>query len=375
MIVTGSYVYRSLGSTPNISRLYVSGMTTRRQGLQEDWALDLQLGLFPDEALRLAAAPVSAVDHSARQSEIANKLPVKLRLGTSSWSFPGWEGIVYDRRVSQQTLASHGLTAYAQHPLLRTVGVDRTFYRPISSDAFRAYADAVPADFRFLVKADRLLTSPTDPEGYGVRGPNPRFLDPRYAANEVIGPMIDGLGCKAGPLLFQFPPIPPNLVGGRGPFIDRLHGFLDALPKGPLYAIELRTAAFLTDSYSKALLAAGVAHCYSVHPAMASLERQLDSVQAYQQPALVMRWMLHSGLRYEAAKERYEPFDDIVDEDTETRERVAIASLDALIAEKSVFVIANNKAEGSAPLSIFRLAERIAEWDAGGSILPATHAP
>ena len=220
MIVTGSYVYRSLGSTPNISRLYVSGMTTRRQGLQEDWALDLQLGLFPDEALRLAAAPVSAVDHSARQSEIANKLPVKLRLGTSSWSFPGWEGIVYDRRVSQQTLASHGLTAYAQHPLLRTVGVDRTFYRPISSDAFRAYADAVPADFRFLVKADRLLTSPTDPEGYGVRGPNPRFLDPRYAANEVIGPMIDGLGCKAGPLLFQFPPIPPNLVGGRGPFID-----------------------------------------------------------------------------------------------------------------------------------------------------------
>lgn len=326
-------------------------------------AMDLQLGLFPDEAPRLASAPVAAVDHSQRQSEIANKLPVELRLGTSSWSFPGWEGIVYDRRVSQQTLASHGLAAYAQHPLLRTVGVDRTFYRPITSDAFRAYADAVPEDFRFLVKADRLLTSPTDPEGYGVRGPNPRFLDPQYAANEVIGPMMEGLGNKAGPLLFQFPPIPPNLVGGRGPFMARLHGFLDALPKGPLYAVELRTAAFLTDSYSTALLATGAAHCYSVHPAMASLERQLDSVQAYRQPALLVRWMLRSGLRYEVAKERYEPFDAIVDEDAETRERIAIAALDALIAEKEVFVIANNKAEGSAPLSIFRLAERIAEWD------------
>ena len=337
--------------------------------------MDLQLGLFPDEAPRLATAPVAAVKHAARQSEIANKLPVELRLGTSSWSFPGWEGIVYDRRVSQQTLSSHGLTAYAQHPLLRTVGVDRTFYRPISSDAFRAYADAVPADFRFLVKADRLLTSPTDTEGYGVRGPNPRFLDPQYAANEVIGPMIDGLGSKAGPLLFQFPPIHPNLVGGRDPFIERLHGFLDALPKDPLYAIELRTAAFLTDSYSEALRATGAAHCYSVHPAMASLERQLDSVQAYQQPVLVMRWMLHSGLRYEVARERYEPFDKIVDEDAETRERIAIAALDALIAEKGVFVIANNKAEGSAPLSIFRLAERIAEWDARGSDLPATRAP
>ena len=336
--------------------------------------MDLQFGLFPDEAPTTATAPVGAVEHTARQAQIAHKLPVELRLGTSSWSFPGWEGIVYDRRASQQTLSNHGLAAYALHPLLRTVGIDRTFYRPIASDAFRAYADAVPEDFRFLVKADRLLTSPTEPEGYGVRGRNPRFLDPQYAANEVIGPMIDGLGSKAGPLLFQFPPIPPNLVGGRGPFIERLHGFLDALPKGPLYAIELRTAAFLTDSYSTALTATGAAHCYSVHPAMASLERQLDSVQAYQQPAFIMRWMLHSGLRYEVANERYQPFDQIVDEDAESRERIAIAALDASIAEKGVFVIANNKAEGSAPLSIFRLAQRIAEWDTRASDAAATHA-
>jgi hypothetical protein len=130
----------------------------------------------------------------------------------------------------------------------------------------------------------------------------------------------------------------------------------------------------MTDSYSTALLATGAAHCYSVHPAMASLERQLDSVQAYQQPAFVMRWMLHSGLRYEVAKERYQPFDQIVDEDTETRERIAIAALDATIAEKGVFVIANNKAEGSAPLSIFRLAERIAEWDARAPDLTVPHA-
>ena len=156
--------------------------------------------------------------------------------------------------------------------------------------------------------------------------------------------------------------------------IERLHGFLDALPKGPLYAIELRTAAFLTDSYSTALTATGAAHCYSVHPAMASLERQLDSVQAYQQPAFIMRWMLHSGLRYEVANERYQPFDQIVDEDAESRERIAIAALDASIAEKGVFVIANNKAEGSAPLSIFRLAQHIAEWDTRASDAAATHA-
>jgi uncharacterized protein YecE (DUF72 family) len=175
--------------------------------------------------------------------------------------------------------------------------------------------------------------------------------------------MVEGLGAKAGPLLFQFSPIPANLVGGPGPFIDRLFRFLDALPKGPLYAVELRTAAFLTEGYQEALHSAGVAHCYTVHPAMASLERQLQLIQAYQQPALVVRWMLHAGVRYQAAKERYEPFNQIVDEDSESRERIAVAVLDALIAERGVFVIANNKAEGSAPLSIFKLAERIAEWD------------
>jgi len=326
--------------------------------------MDLQLGLFGDEPATQPMTPVAAAEASPHTLAVAEKLPASLRLGTSSWSFPGWDGIVYDRRVSQRVLAQHGLSAYAKHPLLRTVGMDRTYYQSIGVEDFRGYADAVPDDFRFLVKADRLITSPMTPDGSSVRGANPLFLDPTYAANEVVGPMIDGLGSKAGPLLFQFSPIPPNLVGGRGNFVDRLFTFLDALPKGPLYAVELRTAAFLTEAYADALLSAGVAHCYTVHPAMASLERQLQLVQAYQQPALVMRWMLHAGLRYEVAKEKYEPFDRIVDEDSDSRERIAIASLDALIAEKGVFVIANNKAEGSAPLSISRLAERIADWEA-----------
>ena len=85
-------------------------------------------------------------------------------------------------------------------------------------------------------------------------------------------------------------------------------------------------------------------------------------MQPFYQPALVVRWMLHAGLRYEAAKDRYEPFDRIVDPDVPSRERIAVAVLDALIAERDVFVVANNKAEGSAPLTVFELAKRIAQW-------------
>jgi hypothetical protein len=77
---------------------------------------------------------------------------------------------------------------------------------------------------------------------------------------------------------------------------------------------------------------------------------------------VLVRWMLHAGLGYEDARTRYQPFDRLVDEDLPTRELVARAIFDGLLGERSAFVIANNKAEGSAPLTLFRLAEHLARW-------------
>ncbi len=294
----------------------------------------------------------------------AERLPRALRLGTSSWSFPGWAGVVYDRTVSETVLARHGLAAYARHPLLRTVGIDRTYYRPIPAEEFRGYADAVPDDFRFLVKADRLAHLPDRPGA--LLHPRAQPPLPRRHLGDRRGDRADDGGSRreGGP-----PPLPvlPHLAQpGRRPraFAERLHRFLDALPPGPRYAVELRTPALLTADYAAALEATGSAHCYTVHPAMASLEEQLTAVRHYEQPVLLIRWMLHAGLQYEAAKDRYAPFDRIQDEDPQSLERIAVAALDALIAERDVFVVANNKAEGSAPLSVFRLATRMASWEA-----------
>ena len=78
-----------------------------------------QLHLFgePDRGVGPAEVPVQL-------REIAARLPETLYLGTSSWSFPGWHGLVYDRECSQRALARQGLGAYAAHPLLNAVGVD-----------------------------------------------------------------------------------------------------------------------------------------------------------------------------------------------------------------------------------------------------------
>ncbi len=333
-----------------------------------------QLGLFPDSE-PAAGTPAGSVGPAAITDAVrttAADLPTGVRLGTSSWSFPGWAGIVYDRDASAAVLARTGLAAYAQHPLFRTVGVDRTYYRPVPADTFRAYAEAVPDGFRFLVKAGRRVTSPGDPDAPGRSTTNPDFLDPVYAAREVVEPAVEGLGDKLGPLLFQFSPGRAQQFGGVQAFTERLGRFLRALPQGPLYAVELRTPELLTEAYRDILEDVGAAHGYVVHPSMTPLERQTAVLAPHYQPALVLRWMLGGDRGYQAARDRYDPFDRIVDEDGATRHAVAVAVLDTLIAEREAFVVANNKAEGSAPRTLERLADHIVRWQpsSGGEHAP-----
>jgi uncharacterized protein YecE (DUF72 family) len=240
------------------------------------------------------------------------------------------------------------------------VGLDRTYYGPLAAEELAVQAAAVPDDFRFLVKAHELCTVARFPmhERYGTqRGQrNDFFLDPGYATDAVVAPVCEGLGGKAGPVLFQFPPQDVAGLGGAGRFAERLHGFLSRLPRGPLYAVELRNAALLRPAYLEALRAAGACHCANVHPTMPDVAAQAR--QAADGPALVVRWMLHRGYSYDGARERYAPFDRLVDPDLPAREAIAHACAESRVP---AFVVINNKAEGSAPLSVFELARRIAE--------------
>lgn len=302
-----------------------------------------------------APAGVGSAPAAAELESLRAQVPPRIRLGTSSWSFPGWAGIVYDRQHSEQTLARDGLAAYARHPLLRTVSIDRTYYAPIDAHAFAAYAGDVPDDFRFLVKADRLLT---DPEAESTTGAH--FLDPGHAALAVVEPASSGLGGKLGAIVFQFSPRSAGSHGGPRRFASMLREFLASLPQGPLYAVELRTPALMTPDYVRALDVSGAAHCYTVHPSMLSLSEQLDRIPARANPMLIIRWMLREGLDYEGARASYAPFNRLVAEDPAARNEIARASLECARDERDVIVCVNNKAEGSAPLSAIRLAEAIA---------------
>ena len=299
----------------------------------------------------------------------APALPSDIRLGTSSWFFPGWRGLVYEGVHPQTALSKKGLAAYAQIPLLRTVSLDRTFYAPITTVEYARYAAQVPEHFSFVVKAPALVCDAVmrDEQGRG-KVANPHFLDPTIAAREFVVPCLEGLDAKGGPLVFQVSPLPRDLVEEAPLLIERLAAFFAALPRDlgrlrPRYALELRNAELLTPRLMRTLREAGVRYCVGLHDRMPEVERQEAALRALDGDVpgdLVVRWNLHRGFLYQAARQRYEPFDRLVDEDVETRRILARMAAAAFRAGRKIWITANNKAEGSAPLSLLKLAEEIA---------------
>jgi uncharacterized protein YecE (DUF72 family) len=333
-----------------------------------------QYGSAPTVAPRQrnAVGVASAVDGPLAR---VPALPCGLHLGTSSWSFPGWKGIVYANAHAEAALSRQGLAAYAGHRLLKTVSIDRTFYSAIDAAAYRHYAMQVPDGFRFLIKAPAAIADAAlRGEDGRVLGDNADFLDPSLAFDIFVGPCMEGLGGKAGPLVFQVPPMTPRAYGDAVAFAERVAGFFAALPaevdgRKPIYALELRNPELLTPRLMRALASSGARYCVGLHSRMPDARRQERALAALDGAdtqgewipggPLVVRWSLHEGLKYEQARRSYQPFNRLVDEDPGTRAVLARLAVRAIAAGQAVWIVANNKAEGSAPLSILRLWEAI----------------
>ncbi len=315
---------------------------------------------------------ITAVAPTEDVIALAAKLPASIRLGTSSWSFPGWAGLVYVGNHTDSALARDGLAAYASHPLLHTVSIDRTFYAPLAEHEYARYATQVAAGFRFVVKAPMALTSSYIRSDSGEFADSPYYLDPAYAIDEFIAPCSSGLGDKADPLVFQFPPQGRRVTANPDLFINQLYRFLSKLPPKLIYAVEVRDAALLTMRFFKCLSATSTRFCVASHAKMPAPAEQIKLLNANLPPGdFICRWSLHAGLRYEQALREYAPFDRLVDEDLDSRTALAIAAATAARADYASFVTINNKAEGSAPLSVQKLAEAIVRQPNDANATPA----
>jgi len=118
-------------------------------------------------------------------NDIPAELASHLRLGTCSWKYDSWKGLVYE--PNRRYRPDDYLSDYARH--FTTVEVDQWFWslfpagvRLPDPQTVKRYADSVPESFRFTVKAPNAITL-THPYAKQARGsehlanePNPHFL-------------------------------------------------------------------------------------------------------------------------------------------------------------------------------------------------------
>jgi uncharacterized protein YecE (DUF72 family) len=347
----------------------------------------MTLALFDDlpEGMPQAAKAVKASAgvqpaHVPQQiAALAERLPISLYLGTSSWYFPGWADLVWDQPYAEAKLSKEGLRAYSQHPLLRTVSLDRAFYRPMTAQHYAQLAAQVSDDFRFVVKvpsmiSDALIRS-TEGEnaGRGLQA-NPHFLDDALFHEACLQPLLEGLGHKLGALVLQMSPLPSQMLLNTqvqqlfrqlAPVFISFNA-IKSIANHAIMAIELRNPEFIITPLRDELIAllkdTGATYCLGLHAKLPPIEEQLPILRKLWPGSLVCRWNLHSKhgrYGYEAAKSQYEPFDKLVDEDPATREQLARVIAGTVKGGQNAFVTINNKAEGSAPLSVSKLADAV----------------
>ena len=315
---------------------------------------------------------------TAHPSDLFNadgaQLSPNVFLGTSTWAFPGWKGLVYRRTYkSERDFTQRSLEEYATIPWFRTVCIDSLFYNPPKPETLRRYAEQVPEEFRWVSKVWERLTIIKYPKharyGSNAGQLNPDLFNVDLFKDRVLSAYEDSLvASRSGPFVFQFAPFSPSVMPYEE-FLERLGEFLHRLPKGLRYAVEVRNEQLLIPAYFQLLNTHGATHVFNHWSSMLSLRDQMR--RAAEAGGLtadfyVARLLTPRGVTYEGAAKMFEPYDQVAKPNAEMRGDVVRIVKRAIATGKQVFVTANNKAEGNSPLTMVTLAKLIVAAHAAG---------
>jgi uncharacterized protein YecE (DUF72 family) len=144
---------------------------------------------------------------------------MKIFVGTSGYGYKEWKGIFYPEKLSPKKM----LRFYAE--LLTAVEINNTFYHMPTEPVLASWAEQVPDDFVFAMKAPQIIT-------------HLKRLRDVAGETEYLFRTLSTLGRKLGPILFQFP---------KSFRVDRLRleAFLALIPGNFSCAFEFRSPTWL----------------------------------------------------------------------------------------------------------------------------------
>jgi hypothetical protein len=104
----------------------------------------------------------------------------------------------------------------------------------------------------------------------------------------------------------------------------------------------------------------GAGHVYNYWSAMPMPGDQTAIVPPESLPFAVVRLLLAPGTWYEDQRARFRPFNRIVAEDRTMRAQAVSIARRVAAMDRDAFLLVNNKAEGSSPLTVMGLARLLA---------------
>ena len=278
-----------------------------------------------------------------------------LRIGTCSWKYDSWNGLVYSPDCSNY------LTEYSQR--FNTVEIDQWFWSLQGIDkvvlpqrkVVEEYCQSVPEDFKFSVKIPNsiTLTHFYQKDKSGAHTSNPYFLNPDLFSQflDTLKPMKD----KLGPLMFQFEYLNKQKMSGLQEFMKRFEKFIEAIDRDFEYGIELRNPNYLRKEYFDFLRANDLRmvflHGYYMPPIWDVFETAKSSIEK----TVIIR--LHGEDRKGIEEQSGGVWDKILIPKDEELKKVKdmIACLQS--KEVDVYLNVNNHYEGSAPRTIQKFVE------------------
>lgn len=250
----------------------------------------------------------------------------QLYLGTSSWTADGWVGAFYP----EGTKPADFLPYYAKH--FNCVEIDSTFYRIPSAKTVEQWRERTPKGFVFAAKAPSAITH------------QKVLVDADEDLKQFLR-MMDLLGDKLGPIIWQFPYMNRQRFRGLGFFIERLEPWLKKLPKNYQWVVEVRNKGWLSEKLYSVLRRHGIALALIDHPWMPRPDEVFNTGDPVTADFTYIRWL---GDR-KGIEERTKVWDrTIIDRSAELTEWVRI--MRGLAARGiRIYAAANNHFAGFAP--------------------------
>ncbi len=160
---------------------------------------------------------------------------MKLYIGTSGYSYKEWKGTFYPEKLPAKDM----LRYYAEQ--LNAVEINNTFYRLPKASVLETWAEQVPDNFRFVLKASRRIT-------------HFKRLKDAQDETEYLLETAGTLQRKLGVILIQLPPDMKKDV-------ERLETFLTLLPNNAPAVFEFRHDSWSDGEVYDCLRKKGCAVC------------------------------------------------------------------------------------------------------------------